>query len=138
MNYKTAKIITLLFGIALIITSSISMYHYSTCIHTTAVITAVDNIKEMYGCSKNPLYRDYYEENTTVTYDSGKTGNLVIKGRFKQQLPAVGDTVPVFVSKSGKITEKTTQYIIKPCFMMLFGIFLVILGIKDKKKGKAA
>ena len=98
--------------------------------------------------------RDYYEEDVTVTYNDdkevsslqelaihetctaeniAKTGNLIIKERFKRQLPTVGDTIPVFISKSGKVTEETTECLTRPIFMMLLGIFLIVLGIKGKK-----
>lgn len=128
-----ARIIVFIFGIVLFIASCISMNRCSMGTHTTAVITAVSNVRKMYSSNRNPPYRDYYEEDVTVTYDDDKTGNLIVKERFKQQLPAVGDDIPVLVSKSGKVTEETTESLTKSCFIMLFGIFLVVLGIVDKK-----
>ena len=138
---KMARITVLIFGIVLFIASGISMNRYRTGTHTTAVITAVDNVREMYSSNCNPLYRDYYEEDVTVTYNDdkavsslqeniAKTGNLIIKERFKRQLPTVGDDIPVLISKSGKVTEETTECFTRPIFMMLFGIFFVILGLE--------
>lgn len=147
MNNKMARITILIFGIVLFIASGIGMNRYRTGTHTTAVITAVSNVREMYSSNRNPLYRDYYEEDVTVTYNDdkevssphksiAKTGNLIIKERFKRQLPTVGDTIPVFISKSGKVTEETTEHFARLIFMMLFGIFLIVLGIEGKKKEK--
>lgn len=144
MNNKMARIIVLIFGIVLFIASGIGMNRYRTGTHTTAVITAVSNIREMYSSNRNPLYRDYYEEDVTVTYNDdkevsslhksiAKTGNLIIKERFKRQLPTVGDTIPVFISKSGKVTEETTEHFARLIFMMFMGIFLIILGIENKE-----
>ena len=141
MNNKMARITVLIFGIVLFIASGISMNRYRTGTHTTAVITAVSNVREMYSSNRNPLYRDYYEEDVTVTYNDdktvsslhksiAKTGNLIIKERFKRQLPTVGDDIPVLISKSGKVTEETTECFTRPIVMMLLGIFFVILGIE--------
>ena len=141
MNNKMARITVLIFGIVLFIASGIGMNRYRTGTHTTAVITAVSNVREMYSSNRNPLYRDYYEEDVTVTYNDdkavsslqeniAKTGNLIIKERFKRQLPTVGDDIPVLISKSGKVTEETTECFTRPIVMMLLGIFFVILGIE--------
>lgn len=146
MNNKMTRITVLIFGIVLFIASGTSMNHYSTSTHTTAVITAVDNVREMYSSNCNPLYRDYYEEDVTVTYNDdkevsslheniAKTGNLIIKERFKRQLPAVGDTIPVLISKSGKVTEETAECFTRPVFMMLLGIFFINLSIEDEERG---
>lgn len=144
MNNKMTRIIVLIFGIVLFIASGTSMNRYNTSTHTTAVITAVDNVREMYSSNCNPLYRDYYEEDVTVTYNDdkevsslhkniAKTGNLIIKERFKRQLPAVGDTIPVLISKSGKVTEETAECFTRPVFMMLLGIFFINLSIEDEE-----
>ncbi len=146
MNNKMTRIIVLIFGIVLFIASGTSMNRYNTSTHTTAVITAVDNVREMYSSNCNPLYRDYYEEDVTVTYNDdkevsslhkniAKTGNLIIKERFKRQLPAVGDTIPVLISKSGKVTEETAECFTRPVFMMLLGIFFINLSIEDEERG---
>lgn len=143
---KIARITAIISGIVLFIASGISMNRYNTSTHTTAVITAVGNVREMYSSNHNPLYRDYYEEDVTVTYNDdkavsslqeniAKTGNLIIKERFKQQLPAVGDTIPVLISKSGKVTEETAECFTRPIVMMLLGIFLIVLGIENKERG---
>ena len=146
MNNKMTRITVLIFGIVLFIASGISMNRYSTSTHTTAVITAVDNVREMYSSNCNPLYRDCYEEDVTVTYNDdkavsslqeniAKTGNLIIKERFKRQLPAVGDTIPVLISKSGKVTEETAECFTRPVFMILLGIFFINLSIEDEERG---
>ena len=146
MNNKMTRMTVLIFGIVLFIASGISMNRYSTSTHTTAVITAVDNVREMYSSNCNPLYRDYYEEDVTVTYNDdkavsslqeniAKTGNLIIKERFKRQLPAVGDTIPVLISKSGKVTEETAECFTRPVFMILLGIFFINLSIEDEERG---
>ena len=155
MNNKMARITVLIFGIVLFIASGIGMNRYRTGTHTTAVITAVSNVREMYSSNRNPLYRDYYEEDVTVTYNDdkevsslqelaihetctaeniAKTGNLIIKERFKRQLPTVGDTIPVFISKSGKVTEETTEHFARLIFMIFMGFFLIILGIENKER----
>lgn len=145
MNNKMARITVLIFGIALFIASGIGMNRYRTGTHTTAVITAVSNVREMYSSNHNPLYRDYYEEDVTVTYNDdkevsslqeniAKTGNLIIKERFKRQLPTVGDTIPVFISKSGKVTEETTEHFARLIFMIFMGFFLIVLGIENKER----
>lgn len=134
MNNKMARITVLIFGIVLFIASGISIHRYSTGTHATATITTISNVREMYGSNRNPLYRDYYEENVMVTYDDDKTGELTIKERFKQQLPAVGDDISILISKSGNVTEETTECFTRPIFMIFVGIFLIILGIEDKKK----
>ena len=155
MDTKTARIITFLFGIVLLLTSGISMYRYSTATKTTAVITEIKDIREMSDMNNNPLYRDYYEEDVTVTYNDdkavsslqelaihetctteniAKTGNLIIKERFKRQLPTVGDTIPIFISKSGKVTEETTEHFARLIFMIFMGFFLIVLGIENKER----
>lgn len=136
MNHKTTKIIMLLFGFLLIAVSGINMYHYGTYTHTTATITAVDNVREMYGNNRNPLYHDYFEEDVTVTYDDEKTGNLVIKERFKRQLPVVGDNIPILISKSGEVAEETAQHIARLITMMFFGFFFVVFGITSDEEEK--
>lgn len=135
MNNKIVRITVLIFGVVLFIASGIGMHRYSTSTHTTATITAISDVREMYG-NNNPLYRDYYEEDVTVTYDDNKTGELTIKERFKRQLPIVGDTIPILISKSGEVEEETAESFTRPIVMILVGIFLIILGIEDKKKGE--
>ena len=107
MNNKMARITVLIFGIMLFIASGISMYRYSTGTHAIATITEVSDVRKMYG-GNNPLYRNYYEEDVTVTYNDDKTSELTVKERFKQQLPAAGDTISILISNSGEVSEETT------------------------------
>ena len=137
MNNKMARITVLIFGIMLFIASGIGMHRYNTSTHTTATITAISDVRKMYG-NNNPLYRNYYEEDVMVTYDDDKTGELTIKERFKRQLPIVGDTIPILISKSGKVEEETAEEaaesFTRPIVMILVVIFLIVLGIDDKKR----
>lgn len=147
MNTKTARIITFLFGIVFLLTSSISMYRYSTATKTTAVITEIKDIREMSDMNNNPLYRDYYEEDVQIYYTCDTSDNppdstyvysdITIKGLFKQQLPDIDDTIPIIIYKDGSIKENTMDGIAKPMLMMMFGMGCIIYfcnGIKKQKK----
>lgn len=148
MNNKMARITVLIFGIMLFIASGIGMHRYNTSTHTTATITAISDVRKMYG-NNNPLYRNYYEEDVMVTYNDdnkavsslqeniAKTGELTVKERFKRQLPAVGDDISIHISKSGKVEEETIESLTRPIFMIFMGIFLIVLGIEDKTKNES-
>lgn len=135
MNNKMARITVLIFGIVLFIASGISMYRYSTAEFYDATILSVDNIREMSDRTQNPLYRDYYEEDVTISYDNN-TGTCTIKERFERQLPQTGDEIPILVKSNGTIIEKTSELVVKPCIITLFGIAIIISGLKEKKNEK--
>ena len=147
MNNKMARITVLIFGIALFIASGIGMNRYRTGTHTTAVITAVSNVREMYSSNRNPLYRDYYEEDVQIYYTCDTSDNppdstyvysdITIKERFKQQLPDIDDTISIIIYKDGSIKENTMDGIAKPMLIMMFGMGCIIYfcnGIKKQKK----
>lgn len=136
MNPSLKIKITIIFGIVLLLAGTVSTYRYSTAESYTATILSVDNIREMSDRTQNPLYHDYYEEDVMVTYDDDKTGKLTVKERFKQQLPAVGDNIPILISKSGEVTEETAQHIARLITMMLFGFFFIVFGITSDEEKK--
>lgn len=124
--------ITIIFGIILLLAGTVSMYRYSTAESYDATILSVDNVREMSNMNQNPLYRDYYEEDVTVSY-SNKTGTCTIKERFEYQLPQAGDEIPILVERNGDVIEKTSNLVVKPCVITLFGIAVIIFGLKRKK-----
>jgi len=124
--------ITIIFGIILLLAGTVSMYRYSTAESYDATILSVDNVREMSNRNQNPLYRDYYEEDVTVSY-SNKTGTCTIKERFEYQLPQAGDEIPILVERNGDVIEKTSNLVVKPCVITLFGIAVIIFGLKRKK-----
>ena len=147
MDTKTARIITFLFGIVLLLTSGINIYRYSTAIKTTAVITEIKDIREMSDMNNNPVYRDYYEEDVQIYYTCDTSDNppdstyvysdITIKELFKQQLPDIDDTIPIIIYKDGSIKENTMDGIAKPMLMMMCGMGCIIYfcnGIKKQKK----
>lgn len=133
MNPSLKIKITIIFGIVLLLAGTVSMYRYSTAESYTATILSVDNIREMSGRTQNPLYRDYYEEDVTISYDNN-TGTCTIKERFERQLPQTGDEIPILVKSNGTIIEKTSELVVKPCVAVLFGITVTISGLKEEKK----
>lgn len=124
--------ITIIFGIILLLAGTVSMYRYSTAEFYDATILSVDNVREMSNRNQNPLYRDYYEEDVTVSY-SNKTGTCTIKERFEHQLLQAGDEIPILVERNGDVIEKTSNLVVKPCVITLFGIAVIIFGLKRKK-----
>lgn len=133
MNLSLKIKITIIFGIILLLEGTVSMYRYSTAEFYDATILSVDNVREMSNRNQNPLYRDYYEEDVTVSY-SNKTGTCTIKERFEHQLPQTGDEISILVEKDGTIIEKTSELIVKPCVAVLFGITVIISGLEKKQK----
>lgn len=133
MNPSLKIKITIIFGIVLLLAGTVSMYRYSTAESYTATILSADNIREMSDRTQNPLYRDYYEEDVTISYDNN-TGTCTIKERFERQLPQTGDEISILVERDGTIIEKTSELIVKPCVAVLFGITVIISGLKKKKK----
>lgn len=132
MNPSLKIKITIIFGIILLLAGTVSMYRYSTAESYDATILSVDNVREMSNRNQNPLYRDYYEEDVTVSY-SNKTGTCTIKERFEYQLPQAGDEIPILVERNGDVIEKTSNLVVKPCVITLFGIAVIIFGLKRKK-----
>lgn len=132
MNPSLKIKITIIFGIILLLEGTVSMYRYSTAEFYDATILSVDNVREMSNRNQNPLYRDYYEEDVTVSY-SNKTGTCTIKERFEHQLPQTGDEIPILVERNGDVIEKTSDLVVKPCVITLFGIAVIIFGLKRKK-----
>lgn len=132
MNPSLKIKITIIFGIILLLAGTVSMYRYSTAESYDATILSVDNVREMSNMNQNPLYRDYYEEDVTVSY-SNKTGTCTIKERFEYQLPQAGDEIPILVERNGDVIEKTSNLVVKPCVITLFGIAVIIFGLKRRK-----
>ena len=132
MNPSLKIKITIIFGIILLLAGTVSMYRYSTAESYDATILSVDNVREMSNMNQNPLYRDYYEEDVTVSY-SNKTGTCTIKERFEHQLLQAGDEIPILVERNGDVIEKTSNLVVKPCVITLFGIAVIIFGLKRKK-----
>lgn len=132
MNPSLKIKITIIFGIILLLEGTVSMYRYSTAEFYDATILSVDNVREMSNRNQNPLYRDYYEEDVTVSY-SNKTGTCTIKERFEHQLLQAGDEIPILVERNGDVIEKTSNLVVKPCVITLFGIAVIIFGLKRKK-----
>ena len=132
MNPSLKIKITIIFGIILLLAGTVSMYRYSTAESYDATILSVDNVREMSNRNQNPLYRDYYEEDVTVSY-SNKIGTCTIKERFEHQLPQTGDEISILVERNGDVIEKTSNLVVKPCVITLFGIAVIIFGLKRKK-----